>query len=282
MAETTKNLKAKDGIQLFIRENTPPPDSLGTSQYKSIICLIHGFGEHSGRYAHVADFFNKQGYAVVAMDNRGHGKSEGKRGHAPSFESYLDDIEVFLTDTKQRLNDVPMFLYGHSMGGNLVLNYALRRKPTILRGLVATSPWIQLAFEPKPIMITMGKIMRSIVPTFSQSSGLDANTISRDKAVVDAYINDPLVHSTITASAGMGMTDAAAFLNTYSGAMPIPTLMVHGTADGLISQPASEAFSKRVSNVDYKKWDGLFHETHNEPEKLEVLNYILGWLDSKV
>ncbi len=275
MAEITKSLTAKDGIQLFIRENTPP-------QYKAIICIVHGFGEHGGRYKHVADFFNKQGFAVLAIDNRGHGKSEGKRGHTPNFDSYLDDIDVFLADTKQRLNDVPMFLYGHSMGGNLTLNYVIRRQPTFLRGLIAASAWIRLAFEPKPIMITMGKLMRSILPTFTQDSGLDVNTISRDKAVVEAYIKDPLVHSKITAAAGMAMTDSAAFLDTFAGAMPIPTLMLHGTEDGLIEQTATEAFAQRVSNIDYKKYEGLFHETHNEPEKLTVLNDILMWLNSKL
>lgn len=275
MAEITKSLTAKDGIQLFVRENTPP-------QYKAIICIVHGFGEHGGRYAHVADFFNKQSFAVLAIDNRGHGKSEGKRGHAPSFDSYLDDIDVFLTDTKKRLNDVPMFLYGHSMGGNLVLNYVISRQPSFLRGLIAASPWIRLAFEPKPIMITMGKLMRSIFPTFTQDSGLDASTVSRDKAVVAAYVNDPLVHSKITAAAGMAITDAAAFLNTYSGAMPIPTLMVHGTEDKLIAQAASEAFAQRVANIEYKKYEGLFHETHNEPEKLTVLNDVLIWINSQL
>lgn len=275
MAETTRSLKAKDGIQLFVRENIPP-------QYRGIICIVHGFGEHGGRYAHVADFFNKKGYAVLAIDNRGHGKTEGKRGHTPSFDSYLDDIDVFLTDTKQRLNDVPMFLYGHSMGGNLTLNYVIRRKPTILRGLVVTGPWIRLAFEPKPIMITMGKIMRSILPTFTQDSGLNADHISRDKEVVEAYKDDPLVHSKITASAGMSMTDSAAFLNTYSGAMPIPTFILHGTDDKLIAQAASEEFAQRVTNVDYKKWVGLYHEIHNDPEKLVVLNDVLVWLDSKL
>lgn len=275
MAETTLSLKAKDGIQLFVRENIPP-------QYRGIICIVHGFGEHGGRYAHVADFFNKQGYAVLAIDNRGHGKTEGKRGHTPSFDSYLDDIDVFLTETKQRLKDVPMFLYGHSMGGNLTLNYVIRRKPTILRGLVVTGPWIRLAFEPKPIMITMGKIMRSILPTFTQDSGLNADHVSRDKEVVEAYKDDPLVHSKITASAGMSMTDSAAFLNTYSGEMPIPTFILHGTEDKLIAQTASEEFAQRVTNVDYKKWVGLYHEIHNDPEKLEVLNDVLVWLDSKL
>ncbi len=275
MAEITKSLKAKDGTQLFIRENTPP-------QYKGIICIVHGFGEHGGRYAHVAVFFNNNDYAVLAIDNRGHGKSEGKRGHAPSFDSYLDDIDVFLADTKQRLNDVPMFLYGHSMGGNLTLNYVIRRQPTFLKGLVVTGPWIQLAFEPKPIMITMGKIMRSIVPTFTQDSGLKVDDISRDKAVVEAYKNDPLVHSKITASAGMSMTESAAFLNTFSGEMPIPTFILHGTDDKLIAQSASEAFANRVENVDYKKYEGLYHEIHNDPEKMDVLNDILMWLNSRL
>ena len=275
MAETTKNLTAKDGIELFIRENIPP-------QYKGMICIVHGFGEHSGRYAHVADFFNKNGYAVLAMDNRGHGKSGGKRGHTPSFDTYLDDIDMFLNYAKTKNESVPLFLYGHSMGGNLILNYGIQRQPKILRGLIATSPWIRLAFEPKPILITMGKLMRSIFPTFTQDSGLDVNGISRDKAVVDAYINDPLVHSKITASAGMGMTDSAAFLNTYKGQMSIPTLIVHGTNDKLISQAASEEFANRVTNIDYKKWVGLYHETHNEPEKMDVLQDILQWVNAKI
>ncbi len=275
MAEITKSLKAKDGIQLFIRENTPP-------QYKGIICIVHGFGEHGGRYAHVADFFNNNDYAVLAIDNRGHGKSEGKRGHAPNFDSYLDDIDVFLADTKQRLNDVPMFLYGHSMGGNLTLNYVIRRQPSFLKGLVVTGPWIQLAFEPKPIMITMGKIMRAIVPTFTQDSGLKPEDISRDKAVVEVYKNDPLVHSKITASAGMSLTESAAFLDAFSGEMPIPTFILHGTDDKLIAQSASEAFANRVTNVDYKKYEGLYHEIHNDPEKIDVLNDVLMWLNSKL
>ena len=271
MAEITKSLKAKDGTQLFVRENTPP-------QYKGIICIVHGFGEHGGRYAHVAGFFNNNGFAVLAMDNRGHGKSEGKRGHAPGFDNYLDDIETFLTDTKQRLADVPMFLYGHSMGGNLTLNYVIRRQPTILKGLIVTGPWIQLAFEPKPIMITLGKIMRSIIPTFTQDSGLNPDDVSRDQTVVAAYKADPLVHSKITASAGMSLTDSAAFLNTFAGEMPIPTLILHGTDDKLIAQSASEAFANRVKNVDYKKYVGLYHEIHNDPEKMDVLNDILKWI----
>ena len=275
MAETTKKLTAKDGIELFIRENRPP-------QYKGIICIVHGFGEHGGRYPHVADFFNKNGFATLRIDNRGHGQSGDKRGHAPRFDSYLDDIEVFLNYAKSNYDNVPMFLYGHSMGGNLTLNYVIRRQPTILRGLIVTGPWIRLAFEPKPILITLGKLMRSIYPTFTQDSGLVVEHVSRDKAVIEAYQKDKFVHSKITASAAMAMTDSAAFLDTYAGKMPIPTFIVHGTDDKLIAQAASEEFAKRVANVNYKKWVGLYHEVHNEPEKIDVLNGILDWINTQM
>jgi alpha-beta hydrolase superfamily lysophospholipase len=269
MSETTQILTAKDGLQLFSR-------TWLAEKPKAVIALIHGFGEHSGRYAHVADFFNKNGYSVFALDNRGHGKSEGKRGHAPTYGSYLDDIEVFLNYVTTQSAGQPIFLYGHSMGGNLVLNYVLRRKPT-LKGIITTGPWIQLAFAPKPILITIGKLMRSIIPSFSQDSGLNQMHISKDPAVVEAYKNDPLVHGKITASASLSLLEAGDYLNEYAGEMPIPALIMHGDEDLLTSQPASEAFAKRVSGpITYKKWEGMYHEIHNEPKQLEVFNYILG------
>jgi alpha-beta hydrolase superfamily lysophospholipase len=272
MSETTQTLTAKDGLSLFSRI-WATPDS------KAVIALIHGFGEHSGRYAHVADFFNKNGYSVFALDNRGHGQSGGKRGHAPTYDSYMNDIEVFLSYVATQSAGKPVFLYGHSMGGNLVLNYVIRRQPT-LKGVIATGPWVLLAFEPKPILVTIGKLMRSIFPSFSQDSGLNQDHISKDTAVVEAYKNDPLVHGKITASASLSLLEAGEFLNNYAGEMPISTLIMHGDEDLLTSQPASEAFAKRVSGpVTYKKWKGMYHEIHNEPQQLEVFNYTLGWLE---
>ena len=268
-------ITSKDGIQLYTKE-------WAIQKPKGVICLIHGFGEHCNRYGHVADFFNKNGYAFVAMDNRGHGKSEGNRGHTPQYDSYLDDIDVFLAGVKGRYVGAPMFLYGHSMGGNLVLNYILRRIPAI-QGAVVSGPWIRLAFEPKKIMLTLGKMMRAIYPSFSQDSKLVAEHISKDPAVVKAYNEDPLVHSKITASAGMALTEAAAWLNDYKDEMPVPVIIMHGGDDLLTSQPGSEEFAKRVKgDVTYKKWNGMYHEIHNEPDKMSVFNYTLGWLDSKI
>lgn len=272
MPENTHYLTSKDGLQLFSRAWT-------IENPKGAIALIHGFGEHSGRYAHVAAFFNQNGYSVFAIDNRGHGHSAGKRGHAPRYESYLEDINLFLEYVKGQVGAIPVFLYGHSMGGNLVLNYVLKYNPPI-KGLIASAPWIQLAFAPKPILITLGKAMRSIFPGFTQDSGLVEEHISKDPAVVEAYKKDPLVHGKITASASIGILEAAAFLDTYSGEMPVPTLMVHGNEDLLTSQPVSEAFAARVGGVTYQKWKGMYHEIHNEPHKQAVFDYTLRWMES--
>ncbi|MEZ4903920.1 MAG: alpha/beta hydrolase [Spirosomataceae bacterium] len=272
MSEITKTLTAKDRLSLFSR-------AWRVENPKGAIALIHGFGEHSGRYAHVAQFFNTYGYAVYALDNRGHGQSDGKRGHTPRYESYLDDIGVFLAEVNSQIGDKPLFLYGHSMGGNLALNYVLKRKPS-LKGLIATGPWVQLAFEPKPILVFLGKLMRYIFPSFSQDSDLEQSHISKDATVVEAYKNDPLVHGKITASASIGVLEAASFLNEYTGTMPIPTLIMHGSDDLLTSQPASEVFSKRVGgDIVYKKWEGMYHELHNEPQKQAVFQYTLEWLE---
>ncbi|WP_428668163.1 alpha/beta hydrolase [Runella sp.] len=275
MPEITQNLVAKDGLALFVH-------TWAVAEPKAVIAFIHGFGEHSGRYKHVAEFFNKNGYSFYALDNRGHGNSAGKRGHAPKYDAYLDDIDVFLAFIGSQTSPKPVFLYGHSMGGNLALNYVIRHKPAI-KGLIVSSPWIQLAFAPKPVLVTLGKMMRSVFPGFSQESGLVQEHISKDPAVVEAYKNDPLVHGSITASASIGILEAADFLNTYSGEMPVPTLIMHAAEDKLTSQPASEAFAQRVSGpVTYKKWEGMYHEIHNEPQKSEVFNYILGWIERSI
>jgi alpha-beta hydrolase superfamily lysophospholipase len=279
MAEQTHFITANDGLKLYVR--TWLPDA-ASSELKGVICLIHGFGEHVGRYVHVADFFNKNGYAFIGMDSRGHGQSEGKRGHTPQFEAYLNDIQLFLNEIKLKYKNLPVFMYGHSMGGNLVLNFVIKRHPDIV-GLVVTGPLIQLAFKPKPGTITLGKIMRTIYPTLTLPGGVVPDYISKDPSVVEAYKNDPLVHGSITAAGGIGLSEAAAWLDTYNGKLDVPALIMHGDEDKLTAQPASEAFAKRVKgDITYKIWRGMYHEIHNEPDKIQVLTYALGWMDSKI
>jgi alpha-beta hydrolase superfamily lysophospholipase len=125
--------------------------------------------------------------------------------------------------------------------------------------------------------------LRYIAPTFSQPGGVKTEGLSRDKSVVTAYINDPLVHGKISSAAGMNLLESSEFLDTYEGSVPLPTLIMHGTEDFLTSQPASEAFANRVKgDITYRKWEGLYHEIHNEPENVQVLEEIVVWLDAHV
>jgi alpha-beta hydrolase superfamily lysophospholipase len=275
--ESTTTIAAKDGLELFIRSWTPP-------QYKAVIALVHGFGEHCGRYQHVAKFLNANGFALIAVDLRGHGKSGGQRGHSPSFEMTLNDVETFIEHAKKTFGDtLPFFLYGHSMGGNFVLNTLLRRKLKGIKAAMVTGPLISLSFKPNPVLLFFGKALRSLWPTLSQPGGVKTEHLSRDKSVVTAYINDPLVHGKISAAAGMDLLEASQFLDTYTGALPVPTLIMHASEDFLTSQPASEAFAKRISSdITYRKWEGLYHEIHNEPEKEQVFAELLTWLNAQV
>lgn len=268
--------KSKDGTNLFGKVWTPEGET------KAALCLVHGMGEHCERYAHVADFLNKNGIAVVSFDHRGHGKSEGKRGHSANYDALLDDVGMVLAKTSELFPNVPVFLYGHSMGGNVVLNYALRRKPNI-KGVIASAPWLRLAFEPPKFELTLAKFMINIYSSFTQSTKLDATAISRDANEVAKYKNDPLVHDLISPAFFIGAFDAGFYALEHASEMPYSLLIYHGTNDRLTSYSASKEFADKVNPqlVTWRSWEGLFHETHNEPEKAEVLQFLLDWLNAR-
>jgi len=149
MKHTEFKFKTSDELQLF-GQSWQPED-----RPRAAICLVHGMGEHSGRYGHVADRLTQAGYSVFAFDLRGHGKSLGPRGHTPSYRTLLNDINSLLNEVDKNFPELPLFLYGHSLGGNLVLNYVLRRQPKF-KGVIVTGPWLRLAFEPPRFKIWNG------------------------------------------------------------------------------------------------------------------------------
>lgn len=246
---------------------------------RAVIALVHGQGEHIGRYQHLAEWFNRQGIAVLGFDQQGHGRSEGKRGHAKDLDSLLDDIGLLLGKTRQRYPGIPLFLYGHSMGGGLVLNYATRRE-TAVTGLIATSPWIRLAFVAPALKILAGKLLRRFMPTLTLPSGLAANFISHDEAVVRAYVEDPLVHDKLSAAAGIALLEGSEWLDTWAGEIKMPVLLHHGSADKITSAPATKEFSSRAKgDITYQEWPGLYHEIHNEPEHETMFAFTLNWIE---
>ncbi len=269
------SLLTKDGLNLFAQAWEPDETP------RAAVCLIHGLGEHSSRYTHVAEAFNQAGFAMLAFDHRGHGKSPGKRGHIPDYESLLDDIAAALTVTRERYPEVPVFLYGHSMGGSLVLNYALRRNPQ-LAGVICTSPWIKLGFEPPVTQVILARIMNFMMPSFTQANDLDAQGLSRDPEVVKAYQEDPLVHDQASARFFVEFYGAGYWALEHASQLTMPLLLAHGSADKLTSPEASQEFAARAGELcTLKIWDGYYHETHNEPEKDEVIAFYIQWAEKQ-
>ncbi len=263
--------KNAEGLTLFATE-------WPVEKPKAVIALLHGQGEHIGRYRPVAEWFNQHQIAVLGYDHQGYGRSEGNRGHAKNLEVLLDDIGLLLDKTRQQYPGTPLFLYGHSMGGGLALNYVTRREPD-LTGLIVTSPWIRLAFEAPVLKVLAGKLMRHILPKLALPTGLNPSSISRDEAVVQAYITDPLVHDKLSAAAGIALLEAGEWLDQWAGTFKIPVLLLHGGADQLTSAPATNAFAGRVKgDVTHREWPGLYHEIHNEPEQEEVFESMFEWI----
>ncbi|MDA8440936.1 MAG: lysophospholipase [Peptococcaceae bacterium] len=244
---------------------------------KGVICLVHGIGEHSGRYADLVSALTRASFVVLSSDLRGHGKSSGKRGHIPAYSVLMDDLELLLNKGALLAPKQPLFLYGHSMGGNLVLNYALRRNPT-LAGVIATGPWLKLAFAPSPVKVVLVRLMAKLYPSFTQSTGLDAKGLSHDLKVVAAYELDPRVHDQISARLFSACNSAGLWALKHASDFTLPLLLMHGKEDPVTSWQASTTFAQTAANCTLKIWDGMYHEIHNEPDKEEVFAYAIAWL----
>lgn len=252
---------------------------------QAVIALVHGQGEHSGRYKHIAEFFTQRDCAVMAVDLTGHGRSVGKRGHVKGYEDYLADVEQLLLQVKEQYAGLPVFLYGHSMGGNISLNYALRNPVSpLFDHVVITSPWLKLAFDPPVLKEALGKIVRHIYGGYTEQSTLDVNLLSRDACVPKAYKEDPLVHSKISVSAYFGILEAGEFALANAQRLQRPCLLMHGEGDRITSHKASQAFAASAPQelITYKEWEGLYHELHNEVEWEEVAGLVYKWMEKQI
>lgn len=201
--------ESKDGITFYVKGWEPEDKA------KAVIALVHGLGEHTGRYVHVGKTMTDAGYALVGFDLRGHGKSGGARGHSPSLNAFVQDIRQFFKFLAQRCPDIPHFLYGHSLGGLLSLSYAIQYRDG-LSGVMVTGTALRSPLQEQKGKIAMINLLGSILPTLTVPSGLDATTISRDPQVVQKYINDPLVHD--KTSLGFGKSALSAIDLCFSRA----------------------------------------------------------------
>ncbi len=267
------NWYAPDGQQIYGRVWAPPS---GTN-IQAVIILVHGMGEHSGRYQHFAEFFTDRDFAIVSFDLRGHGKSEGKRGHVSNYEVLLSLVDRCLEESSKRFPGEKKFVYGHSMGGNIAISHTMMHNPRIL-GTIASAPYLRTPMPISSFKLMQAKFMNKLWGSYAENNQIDTSQLSRDEQIVKAYENDDMVHPKISVRFFMGATMAADHCLNNASQLNIPMLIMHGTSDTITSFDASREFAEKAPNVTFKPWKGMYHEIHNEPEKEEVLNYAHEWM----
>ncbi len=245
---------------------------------KKVMLLIHGLGDHFDRYIDWSERFAKEGVAVVGVDLPGHGRAPGKKGHIKNYHVYNDVIDCLAEKARKEFGNLPMGIYGHSLGGNIVLNYLLTNTWGFKFSII-TSPWLILAQQPPKVLMAIARLANVIAPGLLQPNGLNADHITTVEEVNTKYSNDPLAHDRVSVRLACEALDAAQrILDTGSG-IDIPVLVLHGTEDMICSPEGSKKFADGKSNVELKLWDGGYHELQNESFNDKVFDYINLWLN---
>lgn len=249
---------------------------------KASLAIVHGFGEHSGRLGNVIDWFVPKGYTVYAFDLRGHGRSEGRRGHINDWDDLLEDVGILLDWARSDAPDLALFLLGLSVGGLIALDFASHRGQD-LAGVIASAPALG-ALPIAPLKIALARVMARVWPTFTQDAQLDATALSRDASVGEAYVSDPLVHGFATARYGMEMLGAIPRVQSEAVLVDVPCLIVHGSADQFIPPDCSREYFDKLTVADKTRleYDGYCHEVFNEIGKERVLADVESWIEERL
>ncbi len=272
----TTAIESNQNVSLFARIESP-------RQPRGCIVIAHGFGEHSGRYEKLAQRFVDMNLTVVRYDMRGHGRSRGQRGHASSYELYLNDLGNAIELAREHHPSLPTFIFGHSMGGAVVLNYAMRRGNG-LSGVISSGPWLRLAFTPPPWKVWLAHKMARLLPSLSMPTNLDINKLSHDPEVAKSVEADRLTNTVISAAAFVAIVAAGAHALAQAATLKTPLLLMHGSADAVTDYRASETFFAAAGSADktFKSWPGMYHETLNEIDSEPVYQSIVDWLEERL
>jgi acylglycerol lipase len=249
---------------------------------KAALLIVHGLGEHCCRYSNLVNHLVPLGYALYGLDHVGHGRSEGAREFVERFEDYTDTLDIYRRMVSQAQPDKPLILYGHSLGGLISTTYLLDHQAG-LAGAILSAPLSRVPENVSAMTITMGRVLSRLAPKAGVLP-LDAAAVSRDPAVVQAYIDDPLVfHGKTPARLAAEMMRAMQRVTAEASRITLPVMIFQGSADRLDPGDASFLYNA-VSSADktLKIYEGLYHETHNEPERAMVLHDVEVWLEAHV
>lgn len=271
--------KGFGGLGLYYQSWQPAGET------RAVLAIVHGLGEHGGRYPNVVNHLLPKGVAVYALDHRGHGRSPGPRAFVNNWLELIEDVGYFCQLVAQQQPGVPFFLMGHSMGGNITLNYILRyptsHHPDGVRAVIASAPAVGTLDVP-PVLAFVSRLLSGLLPKLSVATGLDATGISRDTAVVKAYQNDPLVHGRGTPRFAVEIAASAEWALAHANEFQPPLLLLHGSADRLVDAQASRDFFAQVQHNNKKLiiYEDGYHEPHNDIEHDRVVGDIENWLES--
>jgi alpha-beta hydrolase superfamily lysophospholipase len=263
-----------EGCQLYLEHFTPA----GTPRL--VLVMVHGFGAHCGLYRHVAASLKAKGVAVTGFDARGHGHSQGRRGHVDHFDDYHLDLSRVVQAARARSPETAWALMGHSMGGAVALDHVLRQRsqPQADR-LVLVAPWLELKMKVSMPKRAAAEVFARLKPTLSIANGLRAEDISRNPVVVAKFYDDPLLHHVATAGWFAGILRAQASMRASATQLRVSTLLVVAGQDRIVSTETALAFAQQAGEVvTVHRYEALFHEMFLEPERDQVIGTIAGWL----
>lgn len=266
------------GIDLHLRWAKPAGKPRGS------VLVVHGVGEHGGRYGHLERALLDAGWAVYIYDHRGHGRSTGRRVHVARFSDYVDDLAQVYEHVKSLAGEGKVFVYAHSMGGLIATTWATVRRPTLWGLVVAAAPF-QLAVRVPFLKVAAAKILSQVIPAFALANEVDPAILSRDPSVGRAYLLDPLVERKATVRWGAEFLTALDVISRRAHELDVPVLLVHGECDQIAAAAGSRAFHARFACADktVKIYPGCFHELHNEVEadRAGFFEDVVGWLNAR-
>ena len=271
-ASSTGTASARDGTALLVRRWAPPEGAVPWAN----VLLVHGIAEHSGRYEHVGRWLAQAGLEVESFDLRGFGASGGRRAWVERWSAYHDDVEDRLAAVRSAAAGRPVVLFGHSLGGLIALGYCVAEPARPLPDdLIVSAP--ALDSSTPGWMRAVARVLSRIAPTFALKNAFDGTVLSRDPAVAERYLADPLNHHATTTRLGAETLAEGVRARAALGRLSIPTLVYHGEDDRLVPTVSSEPLA-RVPGVTRRTWPGLRHESHNEPEGEAVIAAAVTWL----
>lgn len=266
---------SKDGTRLFWRSAAPDGEAT------AMVAVVHGYGDHSGRYTRTMDDLAARGFSTLAVDYRGHGKADGKRADCQEWTDYLDDMAVFWGRVREAAGALPTFVLAHSHGALIATHWAAS-KPEGLKGLVLSAPYYKLALAVPPLKLFGAKLIKGLMPGFQIGNELQPDQLSRDPAWQKTTAEDPLYLHVTTPRWFFEHTAAQDRLAGLGSALTQPLLMLAGSADPIASMPAAKAFFDTVASKDktWKEYPDFRHEVMNEVGREQVIGDISQWISA--